>query len=38
MTKSIGLQYASFNCYNYSYNFNDHIKVPTKISIFCFPQ
>ena len=38
MAKSTGLQCASFNCYSYSYNFIDHVRVPTKISFFCFPQ
>ena len=38
MAQSTGLQCASFNCYSYSYNFIDHVRVPTKISFFCFPQ
>ena len=38
MAKSTGLQCALFNCYSYSYNFNDHVRVPTKISFFCFPR
>ena len=38
MAQSTGLQCASFNCYSYSYNFIDHVRVPTKNSFFCFPQ
>ena len=38
MAKSTGLQCASFNCYSCSYNFIDHVRVPTKISFFCFPK
>ena len=37
MAKTTGLQCASFNYYFYSYSFNDHVRVLTKIS-FCFPQ
>ena len=32
------MQCASFNCHSYSYKFNDHVRVLTKISFFCFPQ
>ena len=38
MAKSTGLQCAPFNCYSCIYNFIDHVRVPTKISFFCFPQ
>ena len=38
MAKSTDLQCASFNCYSYSYSFNDHVRVSTKISFFCFPR
>ena len=38
MAKLTGLQCASFNYYSSSYNFIDHVRVPTKISFFRFPQ
>ena len=38
MATSTGLQCASFNCYSYSYNIIDHVRVLTKISFLCFPQ
>ena len=38
MAKLTGLQCASFNCYSYSYNFINHVRVPKKISFFCFPE
>ena len=38
MATSTGLQCASFNCYSYSYNIIDQVRVLTKISFLCFPQ
>ena len=38
MAKPTGLQCASFNCYSYSYNLTDHVRVPTKINFICFPR